>query len=78
MPLEAPLPRGQDWPRGIRRCGGLGPQAIGILNDMLASSFGDSAVRYSLLLATIMTACSAIHFLLAARTLHTDLEAKNR
>lgn len=57
---------------------GLGPQIVGILNDLLASSFGDEAVRYSLLLAKVMTVWAAVHFVLAARALPADLEAKNR
>ncbi|MEE8509280.1 MAG: MFS transporter [Myxococcota bacterium] len=57
---------------------GLGPQAVGIMNDLLAPSLGDEAIRYSLLLATLMTAWAAVHFALAARSLREDLEAKNR
>ena len=57
---------------------GLGPQLVGMMNDALAGTFGDEAVRYSLLLANFMTVWAAIHFALAARTLRHDLEAKNR
>ncbi len=57
---------------------GLGPQLVGMMNDALAGTFGDEAVRYSLLLANFMTVWAAIHFALAARTLRDDLEAKNR
>ncbi len=57
---------------------GLGPQAVGILNDALAGRFGDEAVRYSLLIVSFTGLWAALHFLLAARSLETDLEAKNR
>ncbi len=57
---------------------GLGPQLVGVLNDLLAPRFGDEAIRYSLLLANFTTVWSALHFALAARTLEVDLTAKNR
>ncbi len=55
---------------------GLGPQAVGMLNDALAGRFGDEAVRYSLLIANFTTAWAAVHFAIAARTLKDDLRAK--
>ena len=55
---------------------GLGPQAVGIVNDLLASEFGDHASRYSLLLSTVMTAWSGVHFFLAARSVREDMQAK--
>jgi hypothetical protein len=57
---------------------GLGPQLVGVLNDLLAPRFGDEAIRYSLLLANFTTVWAALHFALAARTLEVDLTAKNR
>ncbi len=56
---------------------GFGPQAVGIVNDLLASSLGDEAIRYSLVLSILMTVWAAVHFALAARTLQADLQAKN-
>ena len=56
---------------------GLGPQLVGIVNDWLAPTFGEEAVRYSLLIANLTTVWAAIHFALAGRTLRKDLEAKN-
>jgi MFS family permease len=52
----------------------LGPQSIGWLNDYVFSHHGDEAVRYSLLVVLlVMGVWSAIHFMLAARSLPGDL-----
>jgi predicted MFS family arabinose efflux permease len=55
---------------------GMGPQAVGILNDLFAGTFGAHAIRYSLLLVAIVNLWSAVHFALAARSLRTDLTAQ--
>jgi MFS family permease len=52
---------------------GLGPLAVGALNDHLAPSLGLEAVRYSLMLAAIPHALAALFNVLAARTLREDL-----
>jgi predicted MFS family arabinose efflux permease len=52
---------------------GLGPQAIGILSDLLAPRFGQESLRYALLLAGLVNVWSALHFYLAGRTLTRDL-----
>ena len=57
---------------------GLGPQIVGFLNDLFAPSYGQEAVRYSLLLANLTTAWAALHFWLAARSVRSDLEARSR
>ena len=54
---------------------GLGPQMVGILNDVLAGSFDDEAIRYSLLIVAVTNLWGVVHSLLAARTLRADLEA---
>ena len=46
---------------------GLGPQAVGILNDVLAPQFGDEAVRYSLLTSAASKLAAVALFLLAAK-----------
>lgn len=54
---------------------GIAPLVVGVLNDVLASRFGDEAIRYSLL-ATGATALWAVaHSLLAARSARADLAA---
>ena len=52
---------------------GLGPQAVGIANDLLASRFGEESVRYSLLLVTVSSLSASVLFQLAARSLKRDL-----
>jgi MFS family permease len=57
---------------------GLGPWAVGALNDLLEPRLGEQAVRYSLLIIAITAAWGAAHNALAARTLERDLRAKDR
>jgi MFS family permease len=52
---------------------GLGPLAVGILNDVLAASYGAHAVRYSLLILGIANVLAAAHFAAAARSIRHDL-----
>jgi MFS family permease len=56
---------------------GMGPQAVGILNDLFAPTVGAHAIRYSLLLVAVVNLWSALHFALAARTLRDDLGAQH-
>ncbi|MGI9430943.1 MAG: spinster family MFS transporter [Myxococcota bacterium] len=59
-------------------CLGLGPQVVGILNDVLEPRFGIDAVRWSLAsVAVVMSLWAGLHYLLAARTLREDLQAKD-
>jgi predicted MFS family arabinose efflux permease len=56
---------------------GLGPQTVGLLNDLLHPRFGAAAVRWSLAaVVLVMSLWAALHFVLAARTIRLDLEAK--
>jgi len=58
---------------------GLGPQAVGALSDLLAPSYGNDSIRYSLLVVVVTgSVWSALHYFLAARTLGEDLKAKDR
>ena len=54
---------------------GMGPQAVGVLNDLLGPVAGTHAVRYSLLIVGVMNTWAAVHFTLAARTLRAELPA---
>jgi MFS family permease len=57
---------------------GLGPQAVGILSDLLRGEFGVESLRYAMLSVVVVFAVwSVIHYLLAARTLSADLKAKS-
>ncbi|MCH2169807.1 MFS transporter [Myxococcota bacterium] len=52
---------------------GLGPQLVGILNDLLQPSFGDEAIRYSLSAMGLFNLWGALHSVLGARTLRAEL-----
>jgi len=53
---------------------GLGPQLVGVLNDLLEGSFGDQAVRYSLAAVGLFNLFGALHSVLGSRYLRRDLE----
>ncbi len=53
---------------------GAGPSIIGVLNDVYASSYGDEAIRYSLLTVAATGLVGAFLFLLSSRHLAADLE----
>ncbi|NQZ97996.1 MAG: MFS transporter [Myxococcales bacterium] len=53
---------------------GLGPQLIGIGNDLLEASYGDEAIRYSLAVLGLFNLWAAGHSILGARHLRADLE----
>jgi hypothetical protein len=57
---------------------GVGPQAVGVMNDLLAPWAGTGAVRYSLLVVGVMNVWAAVHFAVAARTLRDDLATPAR
>jgi MFS family permease len=52
---------------------GVGPLAVGYLNDVLQNAYGTRAVRYSLLIAALATVLAALFFGLAARTIRADI-----
>jgi hypothetical protein len=53
---------------------GLGPLAVGFLSDQLAPHAGDGALRLAILMVvSVGTVWSCIHYVLAARTLSEDL-----
>ena len=56
---------------------GAGPQVVGVMNDLLAPTYGDHAVRYSLLIVGLVNLGAAGLYLLAARHLRADLRAKD-
>lgn len=53
---------------------GVGPLAVGMLNDALKGAYGNDAVRYSLLSAAIATMLGALLFICAARTIRADIQ----
>ena len=54
---------------------GAGPQAVGILNDVLSSRFGDNAVRYSMSIVLVTSLVGSLALFLGARHLEQDLRA---
>ena len=54
---------------------GFGPQMVGVVSDLLAPRFADESLRYALLIVGFVNLWSALHFLLASRTLKQDLAA---
>jgi MFS family permease len=53
---------------------GVGPLAVGIINDALKDTYGTDAVRYSLLSAAVTTTLGALLFVSAARTIRGDIK----
>jgi MFS family permease len=52
---------------------GVGPLAVGMVNDALTNDYGADAVRYSLLSAAVATTLGALLFALAARSIRADI-----
>ncbi|HMK80452.1 MAG TPA: MFS transporter [Xanthobacteraceae bacterium] len=53
---------------------GVGPLAVGYLNDMLKDAYGAEAVRYSLMLAALATVLAALFFTFAAQSIRADIK----
>lgn len=53
---------------------GLGPQAVGIVSDLLADQHGKESLRYALMIFSLVNIWSALHYFLAARTLRQDIK----
>ena len=54
---------------------GIGPLAVGILNDALEPKYGVYAIRYSLLAMALTSLWAVVHSLLASRTIRADIES---
>ncbi|MCC8971629.1 spinster family MFS transporter [Bradyrhizobium brasilense] len=52
---------------------GVGPLAVGMINDALKGTYGVDAVRYSLLSAALTSTLGALLFVLAARAIRADI-----
>ena len=53
---------------------GVGPLAVGMVNDALKNDYGANAVRYSLLSAAVTTTLGALLFVWAARSIRADIK----
>ena len=54
--------------------GGVGPQIVGFLSDLLSNVAGEASLRWAMLSMTLVTLGSAWHFLKASRTITHDLD----
>ena len=52
--------------------GGLGPLLVGVINDLLKQSYGEEAIRYTLLFMPIAMALAGVGFWWASRTIDRD------
>jgi MFS transporter, Spinster family, sphingosine-1-phosphate transporter len=56
----------------------VGPYAVGLLSDLLAPRFGAMSLRYAMSVLPLTMIWSAMHFLIAARSLPDDLDQATR
>lgn len=52
---------------------GIAPLVVGMLNDSLASTYGDEAIRYSLMVTGAVSLWAVVHSGLAAQSVRSDL-----
>ncbi len=52
---------------------GLGPQAVGIVSDLLKPEYGDDSVRYALMIFSLVNLWSAWHYYIAGKYLKDEL-----
>jgi len=57
---------------------GLGPLTAGLLSDYLTASYGDDGLRYAMLIVGLIGGFGILMFVLGARALPRDLEARDR
>lgn len=57
---------------------GLGPLAIGVLNDRFAARYGEAGIRWSMLAVALFGGISSVIFWLSSQTLREDLRAARR
>jgi len=53
---------------------GLGPSVTGFISDRLAPTYQVSSLRYALVIIGVVNFWAAIHYMLGARTLRSDIE----
>lgn len=56
---------------------GLGPVIIGALNDWLHPTYGDAAIRYTMLVAVLTNTAAVVFYFIAARTVRRDIEQRD-
>ncbi len=55
---------------------GAGPQAVGIVSDLLSDRFGQESLRYSLFIFSFVNVWAAYHYYVAGKYLAQDLETE--
>ena len=56
---------------------GMGPLAVGMMNDGLAGRYGDEAIRYSLLIVALVGGLASIFFWIGSASLPGDLTSRD-
>lgn len=54
---------------------GIGPAAVGLISDRLEPSIGIDSLRWAIVIVGLVNIWAAVHYLLGARVLRSDLEA---
>lgn len=52
---------------------GLGPQAVGVVSDLLQPTYGDESLRWSLFICSLASVWAAGHYFIAGKSLKDDL-----
>ena len=52
---------------------GIGPQMVGVLSDLLAPAVGGHSLRYAMMIVSLVTLWSAVHYWMVGRTVKGDL-----
>lgn len=55
---------------------GAGPQAVGIVSDLLSDTYGQESLRYSLLIFSFVNIWAGYHYYVAGKYLKNDLETE--
>jgi hypothetical protein len=57
---------------------GLGPSVTGLISDRLAPAFQTDSLRYALVVIGVVNLWAAIHYMVGARSLRSDLELSEK
>ena len=57
---------------------GLGPSMTGFISDRLAPAFQTDSLRYALVVIGVVNLWAAIHYMVGARSLRSDLELSEK
>jgi len=55
---------------------GFGPQAVGVISDLLSDNYGPESLRYALAICSLINIWAGIHYFIAGRHLKDDLVAE--